>query len=92
MNTDDSYHSGFRVCQETVRVRHSGPPPINLAERSGHTCDTSDEDPRPAKRRKPRSARAAFGFGSSYVGFAVWTLESGGEGTRQKATSNEKRK
>jgi hypothetical protein len=31
-------------------------------------------------------------FGSSYVSFAVWTLESGGEGTRQKATSNKKRK
>jgi len=31
-------------------------------------------------------------FGSSYAGFAVWTLESGGEGTRQKAISNEKRK
>jgi hypothetical protein len=31
-------------------------------------------------------------FGSSYVGFAVWTLESGAKGTRQKAISNEKRK
>jgi hypothetical protein len=31
-------------------------------------------------------------FGFSYAGFAVWTLESGGEGTRQKATLNRKRK
>ena len=30
-------------------------------------------------------------FGSSYVGFAVWTLESSGEGTSKKAISNEKR-
>jgi hypothetical protein len=31
-------------------------------------------------------------FGSSYIGFAVWTLESGGKRTRQKAISNEKHK
>jgi len=31
-------------------------------------------------------------LGSSYVGFAVWTFETGREGTRQKGTSNEKRK
>lgn len=31
-------------------------------------------------------------FGSSYVGFAVWTSESGRKRTRRKATSNEKRK
>lgn len=31
-------------------------------------------------------------FGSSYVGFAIWTLESSGEGTRQKATSDKRHK
>lgn len=31
-------------------------------------------------------------FGSSCVGFAIWTFESGSEETRQKATSNKKRK
>jgi hypothetical protein len=31
-------------------------------------------------------------FSSSYVGVAVWTLEYGGEGTRQRARSNDKPK
>ncbi|KAH9212299.1 hypothetical protein DL95DRAFT_178563 [Leptodontidium sp. 2 PMI_412] len=30
--------------------------------------------------------------GSSFVGFAMWTLEYSSQGTRRKATSNEKRK
>lgn len=34
--------------------------------------------------------KVTFGSGC-YIGFAVWTLESGSEGTSRKATSNKRR-